>query len=296
MIDLLVVFKNNIFTIGIIASMIIWGISWSVAKVLSNYSDPITLTLVRYGIVIIMFPICLKLLKVPIKINKNGILPLLGAGGFMALYTLSFFYGLQIGKAGKAGVLVTTINPIFAYVIGIIVSKITPNKKEITGLTFGLISGVILLKLYEDVSLFLEAQNYIFVLGALLWAIMAKFSSKAKNYGHPLAFSFWINVITFLAVLPFVNIQHITEIFAIKDTLFWGNMGYFSIINTIGATSIFILATNKLGAEKSSAFIFIVPLMAALSTWIFLGETIEINTIIGGTLGMISVFLINSNK
>ena len=62
--------------------------------------------------------------KTKIAVKIKGLPYILGAGFFMVLYTLVFFKGLQEGDSGKAGVLVTTTNPMFAYLIGLIVSKI----------------------------------------------------------------------------------------------------------------------------------------------------------------------------
>ena len=70
-------------------------------------------------------------------------------------------------------------------------------------------------------------------------------------------------------------------------------MAYTSVISTSIATTFYFLATVSLGAEKASSFIFLVPLSAALSSWFLLGETIQINTIAGGVLGIMAVYMLN---
>ena len=65
---------------------------------------------------------------------------------------------------------------------------------------------------------------------------------------------------------------------------------------TTVATSYYFYATTKIGAERASSFIFLVPISAALSSWFFIGEIIRYYTIIGGILGMLAVFIINFKK
>jgi drug/metabolite transporter (DMT)-like permease len=66
-----------------------------------------------------------------------------------------------------------------------------------------------------------------------------------------------------------------------------------SVINTGMATTFFFYATSKMGAEKTSSFIYIVPFAAALSSLFFVYETIYWNTIVGGLLGISAVWMIN---
>ena len=287
---------QNKLLIGIIISMMIWGISWSSAKVISGYANAQSLAFIRYLIVVLTFIPLLPSLKIKYTISKAGIPRLIGAGIFMACYTLLFFQGLKLGKSGAAGVLVTTLNPIFAYGIGLFISKKRPSKRELLGLGVGILAGIILLDLYHDIKLLTLPQNYIFITAAFIWAVMAKFSSKADNYGHPLTFSFWINIITLLGITPFVDFGDVEHLIHTADSTFWWNILYFGIINSTFATSCYLLATVKLGAEKASSFIFLVPACAALSSWLFLGEVILVNTIIGGILGMFAVLLINKKK
>lgn len=71
------------------------------------------------------------------------------------LYAFVFFIAIKHGLAGKGGVLVTTMIPIFSYLIFMIAIFFQKNKKsthkitksEILGLFLGLLSGFCLLNL-----------------------------------------------------------------------------------------------------------------------------------------------------
>lgn len=92
-------------------------------------------------------------------------------------------------------------------------------------------------------------------------------------------------------MLPIANYSELQSIFTTGDTKFWLNMLYFCTINSAGATTVYLYLTTKLGAEKASGFVFMVPCAAAIASWIFMGEAITTTTIVGGVLGIFAVMI-----
>ena len=79
------------------------------------------------------------------------------------------------------------------------------------------------------------------------------------------------------------------------DMIFWTNFLMVSIGSMTIATTIYFLGTTQLGSEKASAFIFTVPVSAMGFSIIFLGEKLELFTVIGGIFAITAVYLINRN-
>lgn len=285
--------KEKWLLTAMIVSMCIWGVSWSSAKVLSNYTSPSALAFLRFLLVpITLIPISFKF-NIKLKIIKKGWLYIGAAALCMLCYTLFFFKGLKIGLPGAAGVLITTLNPVFAFLIGLIVSRILPKKHEYIGLIIGIIAGGILLKVWSNTSEIFNIKNSMFLSASFAWALMSKISSKANLFGNAIGFSFWMHVLTVIGLSFFVDFSEIQNLYHTADSKFWLNLLYFGVVNSTLATTCFLYASAKIGAEKASTFIFIVPSMAVLSSWLFLNETILWNTILGGLLGILAVFIIN---
>jgi drug/metabolite transporter (DMT)-like permease len=215
------------------------------------------------------------------------------SGVLMSLYNFTFLQGLREGTAGAGGILVTTLNPIVAYGIGMLLSLKKPSKNETIGLILGVIAGLIMLKIWSNGSVFTEGGNTYFLLSAFIWAIMSKFTSRAKNYGNPFAFTWWMYVVTIGCLIPFMNVQAITTLIGTTESRFWGNLLFGSVITTTFATTLYFYATSKIGAEKASSFIFIVPFTAAISAFFIQGEALQIHTIIGGIFGIGAVWMLN---
>lgn len=285
--------KHSILLGLVCLSMIIWGVSWSSAKVLGRYGDALSVAFIRFFVVIAILLPTVPILKLRFEIKRKGLKYLLFASIFLGLYTTSFFRGLQLGNAGAAGVLVTITNPLFAFIIGVIISKIVPRKIELLGLLLGLTAGGFLLKIWGNTDSIFESGNLLFIAASILWALMSKMTSLSKPFTHPIVFSFWLHATVPVLMIPFVDFSDVINIFKIADSLFWWNMAYFGIINSSFATVTYLSATTVIGAEKASTFIFLVPVSAIATSYFTLDEVIHWYTVIGMALGVIAVMVIN---
>jgi drug/metabolite transporter (DMT)-like permease len=282
--------------VAMVISMLFWGLGWPSGKILTHYCSPINIAVYRYIIVIATLLPILLFLKVDFKVKRHGISTILLSGILLAVYSYFYFKGLKKGAPGAGGVLVTTLNPIIAYFIGIFLRRKLPQKNEIIGLVLGLVAGSLLLKIWSDPREIMHSGNLYFLLSALTWAVMSKLTAKGADYGSPLSFTLWQYLFTFLCLLPLADMHEFAAVIQIHDNLFWGNLFFSSALVTSMATTVFFYATTRLGAEKTSSFMFMVPLAAALSSWLFLGEKIQFHTALGGLLGIVAVYTINRKK
>ena len=125
-----------------------------------------------------------------------------------------------------------------------------------------------------------------------MWSGVTIFAQKTNEDLHPINFSFWIYGLAMLIALPIFPLDSITAIFQ-YDILFWGNFILISVVALGLGTTAYFITTMRLGSDKASSFMFIVPFSAVLSASFFLGEAIAVTTIIGGLLSTTAVYLIN---
>lgn len=276
-----------------IISMVMWGISWPSNKVLTQFGTANDLGVFRYSFVVVSMLPLLLFLKVPLKVAKKGIPFLVISGVLMASYNFTFLQGLKHGSPGKGGILVTTLNPVMAYALGMLIDWKRPARNEMIGLGLGIVAGLVLLKVWAGGASLLEPGNLYFLLAAFLWSVMSKFTSRSSLYGSPFAFTWWMYLVTLLTLLPLMDTGNVAGMLHIKDIHFWGNLVFSSVIVTTFATTMYFFATARIGAERASSFIFTVPFTAALCAWLILGEVIEPHTIAGGLLGIGAVWTIN---
>lgn len=286
---------SNYLAAGMVASMLLWGLSWPSAKVLSHYCSVINFSVYRYTVVVFTMLVLLPAGRISYRVRREGWPWLAASGILLALYSYLFFRGVKLGAAGAGGVLVTTMNPVMAYLLGIILSRRLPARNEAIGLLLGVAAGAVLLRIWSNAAV-LESGNLYFMLAAFTWALMSKFTSKGAKYGSSMAFSLWQYLITLLCMLPMADFAELKLATAIREPLFWLNLFFGSAIVTAIATTVYFYTTTRLGAEKASSFIFLVPLAAALSSWFLLGETLQWHTVAGGAMGITAVYVMNRKR
>lgn len=285
--------SKKLFLTGMILSMFCWGLSWTSGKVLSGYGGADVITIYRFAFTFVSLVVILALTNQNFRIAGKGIPDVLMASVLIGLYTYLFFKGLSVGKAGAGGVLVTTLNPLIMFGIVLLIKRRKPEQREIVGLLIGLIAGGILLKVWDNWDVVWSSGNSYFLLATLTWALLSLITARSSRYGSPVTFSLYMYGACTVLMLLIADYGKIVEVIAVADSYFWGNLFFSSTITTALATTFFFVATAKIGASQASSFIFLVPFSAALGSWVFLNEVPQLNTIVGGVLAIIAVFILN---
>lgn len=290
--------KERYLYILLIVAMFLWGSSWPTSKILTSYATPVVVTFWRFLFVFLGTFLMLYILKIPLKLRINIFKWVFFAGILNGLYTLVFFIALSHGEAGKGGVLVTTMIPIFSYIFFMLSIVLSKNEKlsqrvgksEVLGLVLGLASGLCLLNLSSFDEIF-GKFNTLFLLCALIWASITLFTHKAKG-AHPLTINLYINLIS---TLMFSWVLFLDEPFKVltSDVKFWISMFVVVVLSTIIGTSIYYFAIHKLGGIKANSFILITPASALICSFFILDEVPTVFTLIGCVLAIFAIYFIN---
>ena len=276
-----------------IISMTTWGLSWTNAKILGQYTDPTVLMVWRFLLASISILPIVYGSKKPFKISCEGLAFLLLNSIFMVSYNYFFFKGTKHGLAGVGGVLVTTLNPILtALFSGLFFGEIL-RKKDWLGLFLGLIAGALIIQFWSiSTKLFLQSGNIYFIMASISWVSVTILTSKAKNIIPFISYSFWSYIFSFLFCIPFTDRDSFFEVFNF-GYVFWINLLFLSIAAMSIGTTIYFYASSELGPKKASAYIFIVPVTSLGFAVTLLNEPVAITTILGGILGIVAVYMIN---
>ena len=229
-------------------------------------------------------------------VTPNGIRYIIIGSILIFSYNIFFFMGSSLGIANVGGVFVPTLNPIITFILSIIIFREKIYNKDIIGLIFGIIGGIIVLEAWTLSSGQMTANgNLYFLFASISWGIMSIISGKSHKAIATLTFSFWVYFISSLFCL-LMNINNDIFIVINFDFKFWLNLVVLSIGAQVFGTTVYFIATTKLGPSKASSFIFIVPITAPIFSMLFIGEKLGISTIIGGIMTMTAVYLINKEK
>ncbi len=285
--------KTIIFYTLLILAMIAWGETWVSAKILTHYLKEEELIFWRFFITTFGMLFVLIMFRIDIRENKKELIIALIASIILLLYNKFFFLGTKYGLASFGGVFVTTMNPIFTFLLIAILYRVLINKTEILGLVLGFIGAIFMLEIWKTHSQIFSLGNIYFLLAALTWPILTIISGKQKMKSAIL-FSFYMFFFTSITQLFLLNFK-LTNVFKF-DTKFWVNILILSLWGTTFATTIYFYTVDKLGSKIASSFFFIVPVSAIIFSKIFLNEPITISLVIGGIFGLIAVYILNFSK
>jgi drug/metabolite transporter (DMT)-like permease len=281
----------------LILAMICWGVSWPTSKILTEYTDTYTLMFLKFSLSSLTILPFVLLSKTKTIFNKKLLKSLALATLFILLYNIIFFIGLKIGYAGVAGVIVTGSNPIFTFIVVALLEKVKISKKNKIALILGIIGTLITVDIFSlELQALFANGNLLFLVASLLWTLLTIQSTDAKKYLSPLKFTFYLYLLSsFFTYLIFGNTDNIIAIIN-YDAIFWINLIFTTVITTGLATTFYFKASTILGANYTSSYIFLVPLVAALSSALILQEIPSFSTLVGGGLLIYSVWLINYKK
>lgn len=275
----------------LVFAMLLWGGGWSALKILT-YDTPMDVIIFwRFFLMTLAFLPILYFFKTPITLNAGALKYIAGSTVLNIAFMISSFLGVKYGLAGAGSVIITTFSPIMTFLLVAILFRKQLTTRQYTGLLIGLIGGYILLEL-NDISLFFNGSNIYFLLCALIWAGVTLLSQHSQKHIHPVHYSFFISLIATFVSFIYAYHSDLMSVFS-QGYAFWIALIYLAVLGQAVATTIFFIASGKLGSQRTSSFMFLVPFFALLSAWIVLDEPIQLHIIVGGLLSMTAVFFIN---
>ncbi|MFO1470257.1 MAG: DMT family transporter [Turneriella sp.] len=276
----------------LVFAMIIWSASWTSGKLIANTVDPKVTLFWRYLVSAAALAPLVPLTGARFAITlQQGLWAGLGAV-IITVYTTLFFIGLKTGLAGAAGVLVTSMNPIFTYFLTRVLFRHTLRPRDALGLGLGVVGGAVLIEIWQlSVEQLLLSGNLLFLVASLIYALVTLTTNAATRSTSIVVYSFYVNLFGALIVAPLIG-TGFSATPAIADANYWVNIIYLGVISNSFATTVYFYAVKQLGSARASSYIFIVPAMALLIAALYLHEPVKTTTLVGGLIALLAVTIL----
>jgi len=284
--------SDKLFSFLMVLAMLAWAGSFVSAKYLAVYINEHELVTYRYLITTLTTLPVLMYLNISYKIDMRNLAIAAITAILLVAYTKLFFLGIKIGTASLGGALITTLMPIIAFVIVLIFSKKKPVSKDWLALLIGTIGVSTMLEVWQfNLDEIFSTATVFFLWAATSWAFMSVAMAQSKSV-NPILLSFYIYLIAtlFNTVFFYENVNG--SVFDMDGT-FWLNILLMSIASTTFAATVYVAGMQRWGS-KCTVFTFLVPFFVIILGAIFLGETIQLSTILGAMLTISALMLINN--
>lgn len=274
--------------------MLLWGGGWTALKILTIELPMDVIIFWRFFLMSITFLPILYFFNKPIKITPSSLKYIFASSLLNIAFMVSSFLGVKYGLAGGGAVIITTLSPVMTFILVALIFRKKLFTMQYIGLGIGIVGGIIILQL-NDLSQFFNGSNIYFLLCALFWAFVTILSQHSHKHIHPIHYSFIISLVATSISFIYAYDSDLLSVFE-QGTKFWIALIYLAVLGQTLATTIFFIASGKLGSEKTSSYMFLVPVFALLSASIVLNEPIEMHIVVGGVISIVAVLLINKKK
>lgn len=283
--------------VSAVFTVIIWGTTFVSTKVLLNSFTPIEILFIRFCIgFLALFLFYPKRLQPK---NRSERLYFMGAGlTGVTLYFLFENIALNYSLASNIGVIVSTA-PFFTAILShFLIKDIKIHRNFMIGFVFAII-GIALISFQGSDNIEVNPiGDFLAVLSAMVWACYSILMRKISTFHYPTVQStriiFFYGLLFMIPCLFFMDFSPTLEQF--KDPINLFNLIYLGL----GASAICFVSWNYtikvLGAIRSSAYIYLVPVVTVLFSWIILDEPISSSILIGSALTLFGLFISERRK
>ncbi len=265
-----------------------------IAKAVVKEIPPLTLTLFRSGIAGLGFGFLLSFSRYRrIKIDDEDKLKFFVLGILsVPLNQFAFILGIKYTTPANAS-LIYAMTPIFALIFSVLILKERLNFYKVFGVVLSFI-GVGIVFAEHRLSLNLEylKGNVIIIFGAMFWALYSILGKPVIVKYGPLYVTGVAMIIGSLVYLP-IGLYDFVR-FDLSSISFGSYLGviYLGIGTSIFGYFLWYYAIGKIEASKVVIFTNGQPIMTAILGMIIFGNPLTLPFLIGGTLVIAGVFLV----
>lgn len=279
-----------------LVTSLLWGGNFVVAKTLVAHASPMTLTLVRWLIaVIVLLPLVWWKEKRLVP-AKAALVPLflMGITG-VALFNIFQFLALERTTSTNAG-LISTMNTMSIALFSFAFLKEKINGLQLLAMVLSLI-GVFLVLSKGDWQLLwhfqLNTGDLWMVAAVCVWGLYSVCSKWAMQTTSPLMATLYAGLFGVLILVPFT----ITDFtFSEIDSSFILSLLYTGVISTVVCMVFWNIGVQQLGATTSGIFLNFNPIFTALLAFLFIGEQLSWLQGIGGIIVILGCYLFTHFK
>lgn len=267
---------------------LLWGANWSVMKLGLGFVTPVNLLLQQYVIAFVTLSPIFISLRSRIPRDKTTMGRLLVYSIVYVVQMTLMRWGL-VGENSGMGAVLTYLQPLFVFCLAVPFLKEKVTIPKLLGAILGF-TGVCLLFIGRIGSLLINS-SLIMISSAFLWAVATIYYKRSLQHVDPFITNFFQLSI---GALPLALFCFATSTFSFPMSLEYVWIIIYSSVGSFAVGwSIWLLLLKQEDATTLSGSSFIIPGIALIIGWRFMGENIGVEAVLGSALILGGVYLVN---
>jgi len=280
--------------LGLLLIVLIWGVNFSVLKVLLRELEPLALNALRFPMAAVALWILVRRLDGSSKPDPEDLLRIITLGllGNVA-YQLCFIFGVDSTFAGNASLLLAT-TPVWTLFLSSVSGHERPGGWVIIGVAGTLIGIFMVITGSRDAGTLASPTtrgDLLILIASMLWAMYTVGGRKpVTRYGalRVTAWTLWVATpIIFFMGLP--GLMR-TDLRSITPEA-WIGVTYAGLLGIGLAYLLWYRAVERIGNNRTAVYSNLVPVAALITAWIWLGEVPTTLQLIGAAVILVGLTL-----
>ena len=280
-------------------TIVFWAMAFPFIKIGLTELSPVNLTIMRLALVCVVF-LGLRLF-IPqgfTKLEKKDIPSVFLLGFFgVIVYHLGLNYGEQYISASAASLIIATI-PLFVVILAAFYLKERITLRIIMGVILSL-TGVVIISIASRPDAVIEitylSGAFAVLIAAIVGAIYVVIGKKMLQRYSALSLTVYAFLFGSLGLLPFVTPSLFEEV-AVLTWNGWSAVIFLALCSTVVAYVLWYVALETRQASELSVYLYFIPVLSTIISFIFFHEHITILFLVGGVLVILGLIIVNKKK
>lgn len=272
--------------------IIIWGSSFASIKIILPQVPPNTIALLRFIMASIALGIFLVITKQP-RLQKKDLPGIFFSGlSGIAIFNVLQNQGLRYAGATDAAILIA-MSPVFIALLSWVILKEGISRLQVVGIVIAFAGSVLVatngtfnnlgfnrLRIYGDLLV---------LLSSFAWAVFSITLKKLLKRYPPTTIMTYSTFVGTVFLIPFSLLEYPVNFLAINP-VGWINIIYLGLLASALGNLIWNSALEKVSAVTAGAYLYLSPIVAAVTALIFIHEIPSLYTITGGIIILMGTF------
>jgi drug/metabolite transporter (DMT)-like permease len=275
--------------------LILWASGFAFAKLGLKHAQPLTFLSLRFSVVIVVFAVLFLVMKPGVPKKPSDWLHIAVVGFLIqSVYFGMAYAGMNLGVSAGIAALIASMQPLIVALAApwSIGERITAKKW--LGLLTGAIGAAIVIAADASFEARLDYGLVLCVLSMLGMAAATLYQKRFSVNAHPVTVNLVQYVVGFVTVAPLALTFEKTGIDWTFERV--GSLLFLVVANSIVAVSLLLFMIGRSQVSRVSALFFLVPPVAAIFSWLLLGETLTTVAFLGMAVASIGVYIVSTAR